>query len=256
VSSKIVFYTDHYINRTITQFLSKSQNLKLDRIDNFKKYNKVLACSYGILRGASEIFDKSENFIYIDHGYFNSSKRQFTKNKKTLISNLSGYFRIVRNDLYFNKDYKNENKFRFNSLGIELKDLNKNGEIIIVSEPSEFILKFLKIPDWTKETVAILKKHTDRRLIIHNKFSEIPLKSLMKNAYAFVSCQSTAGYMAITEGVPAYFTHESLKGYGKIQDIENRKLNHSLLFSAANSQYRLSEFFSNDFYEYFNNIAS
>lgn len=252
----MVFYTNHYVNRTVTQILSKSLDFKLDTIENYKNYNHILPCSYGILRGTGDIFDKSKNFIYIDHGYFSSSKRKFTKNKSTLTSDLSGYFRVIRNDLYFNKDFKNDNKLRFKSLGIDLKDLNKNAEVIIVSEPSDHILKFLNIPNWTKETVESLRKYTDRKIVVHNKFSDIPLKSLMERAYAFVSCQSTAGYMAISEGVPAFFTYESLRGFGKIQDIESRKLNHSLLYIAANSQYRLNEFFSNDFSEYFNNISN
>ena len=53
-------------------------------------------------------------------------------------------------------------------------------------------------------------------LIIHNKFSKIPLDHLLKNAWAFVSLQSTAGFKAMIQGVPAYFTDSSLKNISNI----------------------------------------
>ena len=249
-----VYYTNHYVNQIVTQFLAKSQNLSYTRIEDYLKIDKSFFISYGILRGTSKIFNSSNNYIYIDHGYFNASSRKFTKDKKTLINGLSGYFRLIKNDYYFRSNYKNIDPNRFNSLNIDLKDLNKNGEHIILSEPSEHILKFLKIPNWTNETVRLIKKYTDRKIIVHNKFSDIPLKELMKKAFAFVSCQSTAGFMSIAEGIPSYFTHESFRDYGKIEDIEDRNLRHELLYIAANSQWKLKEFFSDEFNNYFSNM--
>ena len=80
------------------------------------------------------------------------------------------------------------------------------------------------------------------------------MNSLLEKAFAFVSCQSTAGFYAITEGVPAYFTHKSLSQYGNIKDIEKNELNYDLLYIAANSQWKLREFFSDEFAEYMNKI--
>jgi hypothetical protein len=250
-----VYYTNHYVNQVVTQFLAKSQKLSYNRIENYIIEDNTYFISYGILRGTGEIFNNSLNYIYIDHGYFNASSRKFTKEKKTLISDLGGYFRLINNDYYFRSGYKNFDPQRFNYLNIDLKDLNKNGEHIILSEPSEYILKFLNIPNWTEETLQKIKKYTDRKVIVHSKFSAVPLKSLMKKAFAFVSCQSTAGFMSIAEGIPSYFTHKSFRDYGKIEDIENRNLCHKLLYIAANSQWKLKEFFSDEFSDYFNKMV-
>lgn len=76
----------------------------------------------------------------------------------------------------------------------------------------------------------------------------------MNNAFAFVSCQSTAGFMSISEGIPAYFTHPSFGDSSNINNIEDRKLNHNLLFTAANNQWKLSKFFTDEFKAYFSNI--
>ena len=249
-----VFHTDHYVNQVVTQFLSKSQNLKFENIKNYKFNDNILFCSYGILRGTGEIFKECKNYIYLDHGYFNSSLRKFTKEKNTLIGALNGYFRVIKNDFYFRDKFYEINPVRFNKLGIPLKELNKSAEHIILSEPSENTLKFLNIPNWTEETLKKLKNYTDRNIIVHNKFSEKPLKYLMENAFAFVSCQSTAGFMCIAEGIPSYFTHKSFGDYGKIENIEDRKLNHELLFVAANSQWKLNEFFSDDFNLYLSKV--
>ncbi len=249
------FYTDHYVNQTVMQFFSKSLELPLLNINDYKDNDEIFI-TYGILRGTGEIIKKKkENFIYIDHGFYRSSTRKFTKEKKTILNELGGYFRVIKGDLYFNNfEFELDSK-RFDELDIELKDKRK-GDIIILSEPSQNTLDFLEIKNWTEDTIDEIKKYSDREIVIHNKFSEIPLKSLLEKAFAFVSCQSTAGFQAITEGVPAYFTHESLKKFGNIVDIEKNQLNYDVLYAAANSQWQLKEFFSDEFKLYIDKIIS
>ena len=70
-----------------------------------------------------------------------------------------------------------------------------------------------------------------------------------------MSLQSTAGFKAICEGVPAYFTHNTLKKFGNISTIEDRVLNHDVLYTASNSQWRLKEFFNDSFQNYIKKIA-
>lgn len=245
----VVFYTPHPANQTVTQFYAKSQNLKYENINHYQKYKDVNFVSYGILRGTGEVFQNTKNFLYIDHGYLNSSKRSFNHND-IIIEGYAGYFRIVKNNYYFNSNFKNLDKRRFENLNIMLKDLNKNGDYIVLSEPSRHIINFLGIHDWTENTLNTIKTLTDRKVIIHNKFSEISLNDVLKNAYAFVSCQSTAAFKAIAEGIPSYFTHNSLKNFGDLNDIDNRNLNHELLYLAANTQWKLKEFFSDEFKEF------
>lgn len=250
-----VYYTNHYVNKTVTQYFAKAIDLELKNIANYDLEEDDIFITYGILRGTGKPISDSRNYIYIDHGFVNSSDRKFNENKLTEIFNLTGYFRIIKNDLYFNRSFDNVDKSRFEKLNINLKDLNKKGDKIIVSEPSEHIRKFLKLNNWTDETIREIKKYTDRDIIVHNKFSKTPLTTVLKDAFAFVSCQSTAAYKALSEGIPSYFTHESLKGFGEINHIEKRILNHDLLYLAANSQWRLNEFFSDEFKNFINRIS-
>ncbi len=249
-----VYYTNHYVNNTVTQYFAKATGLKLENISNYDFKTDNTFITYGILRGSGKILTKSQNYIYIDHGFINSSDRRFNNNKMTEIYNLTGYFRVIKNDLYFNKSFNNLDKSRLNKLNVDIKDLNKKGEKIIVSEPSEHTLKFLNLNNWVEKTVEEIEKYSDREIIVHNKFSQTPLSSILPDAFAFVSCQSNAAYKALLEGIPTYFTHESLKKFGQINQIEKRILNHELLYLAANSQWKLSEFFSSEFKDFINKI--
>ena len=132
----IAYYTDHYVNQLVTQFFSKSQNCDYHKISSFKKDDDINFCSYGILRGTGDAIKLSSEYIYIDHGFFKSSKREFNKNKSTSISELTGYFRVIKNDLYFNKNYNSSDRTRFDNLGIPLKSINQEGQYILLSEPS------------------------------------------------------------------------------------------------------------------------
>lgn len=250
-----VYYTSHVVNQTITQYLAKSQKYELKNINDYDLSNNSIFASYGILRGVGEIIKQNKNFIYMDHGFLKGSKRTFNVDKSTVV-NLDGHIRVLRNDLYFNQTYSNYNSERFKNLNIVTKDLIKNGEYIILSEPTDNTSSFLGLENWCDKTISSIKKYTDRKIIVHNKFSKKSLIDLLKNAYAFVSCQSTAGFTSIINGVPAYFTHDSLKKFGDIKDIEKQKLNYDLLYLAANSQWKLSEFFSDEFKIYLDNIVN
>lgn len=253
-SNLCAYHTSHIINQTVTQFFAKSLEIPFDDIVNFKVELNKTFCSYGILRGNEEAIKKSENFIYIDHGFLSSSSRNFENITK--INNLSGYFRVIHNDLYFNNSYQNLSHDRFNKLKIDTKDLNLKGEIIVLSEPSDFVLNYFDMKDWTATTIKLIQQYTDRKIIVHNKKSETPLKLLLSKAFAFVSFQSTAGFQAIMEGVPAYFTHNALSNYGDVKNIENQNLNHDILYLAANSQWKLSEFFLDDFKDYIKSLIT
>ena len=118
------------------------------------------------------------------------------------------------------------------------------------------IKEYFNLKNWTDETISLIKKYTDRKIIVHNKHSSIPLKELLKDAFAFISYQSSAGYEAIIEGVPAYFLHENLKEFGEIENIENQKLNHEVLYNVSNFQWKINEFENEEFFSYISDLAT
>ena len=84
---------------------------------------------------------------------------------------------------------------------------------------------------------------------MHNKFSKEPLKILFKDAWAFISLQSTAGFMAMLNGVPSFFTDASLKNISKIKDIEDPKIDYNIFNNLAYGQWTLKEMESGEAWE-------
>ena len=246
MESPIVIYTDHIMNRTLCYNFAKGSNSLLCHVNNFKEYDKTIA-TYGVLRGTFEIIKKVKNYYYMDHGYFNQSKRKF-ENNRTNVLDLDGYFRIVCNNLIHN----GEGSFpddRLKKLNLSFTEQKKTGDKIILSEPSESMKKIYNAYNWVEETVEIIKKYSDREIIVHNKFSKIPLEKLLKNAWCFVSLQSTAGFKVMIDGIPAYFTESSLKNINRIEDIENPKINYKIFNNLAYGQWTLKEIESGEAWE-------
>ena len=235
----LVIQTNHFVNKTVTDCFAKGTNSKKINISDYKNQNSETIATYGILRGVGELLKKSKNFFYIDHGYLEASERDFVAGS-TLIKNLDGYFRVVKNDFIGIKKGHYDSK-RLNNLNIKFLPKRKSGEFIILSEPSEHLKSFFKLDNWVYNTTKELQKFTDRKILIHNKQSTVPLDELLKKAWAFVSFQSTAGFKAMTKGVPAHFTYNSLKIINSIDNIESGIIDYKIFNNIAYSQWTLKE---------------
>ena len=246
----VVIYTDHIVNRTVCYNFAKGSNSLLCHVKNFKEYDKTIA-TYGVLRGTHEVIKKVKNFYYMDHGYFNQSIRKF-ENNKTNVLNMDGYFRIVYNNLVHD-GVGNFPEDRLKKLNLNFKKQTKSGKYIILSEPSLAMKKIYNQNNWILETEKIIKNFSDREIIIHNKFSKESLDELLKDAWAFVSLQSTAGFKAMLNGVPAYFTEKTLKDINRIEEIENPKIDYTIFNNLAYGQWTLKEIESGEAWETISN---
>jgi len=239
--------TDHFMCQQIVESFARGLDTTSINISEFKDSSKTFA-TYGILRGTGDLLKKSKNFFYIDHGYFNASQRSFGSGR-TIIHDLEGYFRIVKNDFYHSGDGSCDSN-RFNKLNIEIQSMRTKGEFIVLSEPSPHIKKFFQLDNWTINTINELKKYTDRKIIVHNKQSPIPLNALLKKAWAFVSEQSTAGIKAMIAGVPSHFTNKTLKKINSISSIENGKIDKQIFYNLSYGQWTLDEMKSGEAWQY------
>jgi len=238
--------TDHFVNKGVITSFARGLKCSVEDVNNFTDYSQPIA-TYGILRGTGEVLMKSKKFFYIDHGYFNSSAREFFG--KTYLPDLNGYFRVVYNDFY-HAGKGSCKPDRFNKFNIQFKPIRKNGEYIILSEPSKDIYKFFNLGDWVNITINEIKKHTDRKIIIHNKHSSFPLEKLLEKAWAFVSAQSMAGLKAMIAGVPAHYTNKTLKKINSIKEIENGKIDCGIFCNLAYGQWLRKEMESGEAWEF------
>ena len=74
---------------------------------------------------------------------------------------------------------------------------------------------------------------------------------MLKNAWAFISNHSTAGFTAMIEGVPAYFTNKTLSNVSNINDIEKHEINYSALFNLAYEQWTIEEIKNGEAWDHF-----
>ena len=115
----------------------------------------------------------------------------------------------------------------------------------------------------TKEDVGIIKgrlvdvmgeeiqKNTDRKIIIHNRHSKIPLINILKNAWAFVSDHSGAAFLSMIEGVPAFFTNQTLQNIGNIKNIESQIINYNIFNNLAYGQWNTNEMYEGEAWDFF-----
>tara|TARA_Y100000768_G_scaffold384535_1_gene368772 strand:+ start:93 stop:842 length:750 start_codon:yes stop_codon:yes gene_type:complete len=246
----IILQTDHFVNIEVTNCFAYGTKSNIVKIQNYKPKSSELVVSYGILRGVGEILKKSKNFAYLDHGYLAASSRSF-KNGATSINNLDGYFRIVHNDFVGFKIKKYDSK-RLDSLKLNFAPIRKSGDYIILSEPSNAMKDFYDLDNWVEKTIKKIKKYSDRKIFIHNKFSKVPLDLLLQKAWAFVSFQSSAGFKSMLKGVPAHFTHDKLKNINSIENIEEGEINHEVFESLSYNQWTLKEIKNGDFLNHYN----
>ena len=239
-----VIQTNHFVNKTVTEFFAKGCYGKLVNINDYYFKDSDTLATYGILRGTGELLKKAKNFYYIDHGYFALSNRTFV-GKATIVKELNGYFKIIKNDFVgFIKG--NFDSARLKKINLEFKPKRTSGEFIILSVNTDHTYNFFGVKNWVENTINELKKYTDRKIYLHKKDSEVPLDYLFKKAWAFVSFSSSAGFTAMINGVPAYFTHKNLKNINSINNIEKGDLNYDIFKNLSYSQWTLNEMSSGE----------
>tara|TARA_B110000196_G_C21092330_1_gene638191 strand:+ start:122 stop:898 length:777 start_codon:yes stop_codon:yes gene_type:complete len=245
-----VLFTKHAINQAFSYRFAKGSGLDLCNVEDFNSFNKPIA-AYGYKRGTGEAIKKSNDFWYLDHGYFKQSSRNFINNRVTLNSP-DGYFRIVHNNFWDSGkgDHKAD---RLKKLNLNFNENKNKGSYIIISEPTEYALNYYDLHNWTEKTIKKISKISDRKILIHNRGSKIPLKVLLKDAWAFVSDHSSAGFLSILEGVPAYFTNNVLSNIGCLEELEKGLINYQALNNLAYGQWNMAEIDSGEAWDFFYN---
>ena len=152
------FVTEKYIEFA-QQGMPGSKILPYDQVIEKKDATKVWF--FGILRGTNLVYEHCQkngiDFYYMDRPYWG-------------ISRDTPYFlRIVKNDHVKNFiDDRPDDRFKA-SFPFDIKPYHKNGKKILVCPPTNSISTFFKCKNWLQNTMAQLKKNTDREIIVREK---------------------------------------------------------------------------------------
>jgi len=74
--------------------------------------------------------------------------------------------------------------------------------------------------------------------------------TLLKDAWAFVGLQSTAGLKAMIEGIPAHFTLDNLQNINPLKEIEERNIDIKIFNNLAYGQWTLKEIESGEAWDF------
>lgn len=199
---------DEYIN-----MFAKGCGGEITNTDDFDyHYDVIVDDRPVVLRGILKhkimrsCWNDNKTFYYMDSGYFGNQPNRLNPQGWKL------WHRIVKNDLQHNEIIPRPSD-RWQQLQIALHP-RRYGKTIIVAAPDDKPCKFYNIDKdtWVNETVATLKKHTDRPIIVRqrapkriDRVQSDPLSVLLaRDVHALVTFNSVAATEAVMQGVPAF----------------------------------------------------
>ena len=199
---------DEYVN-----MLAASAGVPPTNSDHFDyHYDVAVDHNQLVLRGIlkhkimKQCLADGNNFYYIDSGYVGNNVGDNNN------QGIKKYHRIVLNDLQ-HRVIRPRPSDRWELLGVQIRP-RRSGHKIIVAAPDEKPCKYYGIDQqqWIQDTVAEIKKHTDRPVIVREraaKRSDRVLKEplsqvLSQDIHALVTFNSVAAVESILAGVPAF----------------------------------------------------
>ena len=172
----------------------------------FKEIDSPVAV-WGCLRGTEAVIDeagqKEQDWYFFDHAYvMNESKHMPNMKLKDRVYRVTKNAQLINDiDELSYDDYKRIEKYEKH---VQLEPWKKDGKYILVFEPSDFAKRWWEVPNWTEDTIQLLKDNTDLEIRIRKKNSLVSFESEVKGAKAVVSLQSAAAIQAHIWGIPGY----------------------------------------------------
>lgn len=173
---------------------------------DFEKWTDKPVAIVGTLRGTEKVIweaqKRKHTFLYMDHAYFHAT-RDYKDNGFGVL------YRIIRSQMQLNylvdlqpEDYKRIDRFK----PLSMKTFQRKGKSILILPPTQAIARLYGINwrEWLTETTTIIRKHTDRPIIVRTKTDKTPLQEQLKDTWAMVTHQSTAAIEAVLGGTPVF----------------------------------------------------
>lgn len=162
-------------------------------------YIPIVGCHPELRSRIDEWTARGRTFVYWDRGH---ARRIFATWLPKPTTG-SGYYRWEINAFQM-KAIRDVPGDRWKALNLRVSPWNRNGRHIVVALPSETYNAFHRTHDWAEKTVAELKRHTDRKIVLRQKLSPRPLSDELRFAHALVTHQSNAANEAIIFGCPVF----------------------------------------------------
>ncbi len=144
-----------------------------------------------------EARDVKHRYVFVDAGYM-AAKEKGKRIRYRVVPDAYNHF-------WMDGWYQRKTE-RFEALGIAVQPSRPAGRDILVCTSSDAHAAFFGLQGWVDETIATLKQHTDRRIIVRNKAQamtgrEPPFAEALKTAHAVVAWSSATAIEAALAGV-------------------------------------------------------
>ncbi|WP_417682194.1 hypothetical protein [Roseibium sp.] len=165
-------------------------------------YRPGVPIVWGVLRGSDKVVqyakDNNQYFFYIDHAYFSRGH--------------GVNYRITRNG-YEAGRIRECPPDRLSVLNIETQPWNRDGSVILVCPPTDYFMNAHGCHDWLETTLATLKSHTDREIVVRVKpqpgETVEPIEDAFRRSFALVTHSSNIAIEAAIAGVPVFVSETS-----------------------------------------------
>ena len=145
---------------------------------------------WGQLRGANNLLAKSKHFYRMDHAY---------------IGRLD-YYRMTRGD-FQPSTLKERPADRWDQLrkkfNLKIGDWRK-GKHVLVTLSDQRTYDFFGQGQWPKEIEALVKRHTDRPVVLRPRTESRPIAEQLRDAWCLVTYASNSVIDALLAGVPVF----------------------------------------------------
>lgn len=180
----------------------------------------VIGCTPELRPLIDEWREQGRDWVYWDRGY---CRRVFATDLPT--GENGGYYRWHVNRFQLGEILEVPDD-RWCSINTELWPWAKVGRHIVVAEPSPTYERFHGIEGWTQRTIEVLKKVTDRPIVIRDKEQQRFGRKLhedLAGAHCLVTHASNAAVEAVIMGCPVFVHIDSaavLVGNPDLREIE------------------------------------
>jgi hypothetical protein len=197
---------DEYINRLargVGATVTDSRNFVYEKSQRPIVLRGIL--KYKIMQLCKQ---ERRDFYFVDTGYFGN-----TKGSRNNPQGWKVWHRIVKNDIQYNGPVITRPAERWANLGITIKPWQTTGRNVVLCLPDEKPMRFygLDLEQWTKDTIAQIRKHTDRPIVVRERVKNRnermvtePLTDILPDAHCVVTFNSNAATESIINGVPAF----------------------------------------------------
>lgn len=164
----------------------------------------IVCCKPGVGEIVRRWQAEGRPFIYWDRGYFGRGGKTWLGRSL----GFDGHWRFCR-DATQHTTIQERAPDRWRALGIRLQPWRRIGRHIVVAAMSETYDEFHGTAGWVAQTVAEIRRHTGRPIVVRQKNSGTPLGVEISGAHCLVTHGSIAAVEAAIMGCPVFVDRSS-----------------------------------------------